>query len=153
VNNSTNPQEYSLVVSKGTQKVGVVNDRAASDTGANLLASPSIEMTGLNEFLRYYNLASIIDSWGLRPYTISFDIKSANISNQSSMTVYGQNGNGVKYGFSVDVPVTTLFVRQSVTVTPVVSSTTEIDSYLSFYGTYSTGNIPTVKNLRVELAN
>lgn len=153
VNSSTNPQEYSLVVSKGTQKAGVVNSRTASNAGADLLSISSLENTGPNEFLRYYNLASTIDSWGLRPYTISFDIKSANISNQSYVQVYAQNGNGAKYAFYATVPVTTSFVRQSVTVTPTNSSSTEVDAYLSFYGTYGTGNVSTVKNLRVELAN
>lgn len=153
INNSTNPQEYSLLVSKNTVRVGVVSSGQVTDDTANLLPTGTTEMTGVNEYLRYQNMVQIIDSWGLRPYIVSFDIKSASVASKALTQVYLQNGSGSKYSFGASVPVTTSYVRQSVTVTPTTSSATEVDAYLSFYGTYGTGNIPTVKNVRVELAN
>jgi prepilin-type N-terminal cleavage/methylation domain-containing protein len=153
VDNTADPQNYSLVASRGSQKVGMVNGGSIDNEGANLIPAGSAEKTGANEYLRYYNIVSVIDNWGLRPYKISFDIKSVDTSKQNYMQVYGQNGNGAKYIFAANVPVTSSFMRQTVTVTPARGSATEVDSYLSFYGTYGSGNVPTVKNLRVELAN
>jgi hypothetical protein len=103
--------------------------------------------------LRYADIAPVIDANGLVPYVISFDIKSANVATKNTINVYQQNGSGAKYSFSVNVPVTTDYVRTAVTVTPTVSNGTLTESWLAFYGTYSTGNIPSVKNVVIELAN
>lgn len=125
--------------------------------GTNLLVKSSLELTSVattnREFLKYADLAPIFDQYGLVEYTISFDIKSDNISTQSTMQVYQQNGSGSKYSFSKSVPVTTEFTRQSITVTPTLSNATMTESWLAFYGTYGTGNAPTVKNVKVEIGN
>lgn len=104
------------------------------------------------EFVQYVDLAPLIDQYGLRKYKITFDIKSASTVSASNVTVYMQNGSGSRYTFSASVPVTTTYARRSVTVTPNGPNTTFTQSILAFYGTYSTGNEPTIKNLRVEPA-
>ena len=122
-------------------------------SNASVIYRSNAERTGLSEFLQYMNMASIIDSQGLKPYQISFDIKSANTSTASVVTLYMQNGSGAKYRFSANIPVTTSYIRRTVTVTPTVWNNSLTDSVLSFYGTYNTGNIPSVKNLEIIQTN
>lgn len=117
-----------------------------------LLFKSPVERTSSNEFLQYVDLAPIIDRYGLRPYKISFDIKSANTATVSSSNMYFQNGSTSRYGgLSIPVPVTTAYVSQSYTFTPVLNNNTVTESWLAFYGTYGSGNIVTVKNMRIEL--
>ena len=80
-----------------------------------------------------------------------FDIKSANISVQSTIKVYMQNGSGSRYYFDVTIPITTSFTRRSVTIAPSLSNASLAQSILAFYGTYGTGNIASVKNVKVEI--
>lgn len=104
--------------------------------------------TSLNEFMQYVDLAPIIDTYGIRQYQLDFDIKSANIGTNSNAMVYQQNGSGARYtGPSVNVPVTTDWVRRSLKFTPVSSNTSLTNSWLAFYGTYGTGNILSVSNV------
>ncbi|TYS66381.1 hypothetical protein FZD47_02525 [Bacillus infantis] len=120
--------------------------------GRNLLLNSAKEVTGTREFVQYADLAPIFNKYGLREYTISFDIKSKNITNRNVMQVYSQNGSGAKYSIgNVNVPVTTEYQRQSVTVTPTIQNASLTQSMLAFYGNYDTGNIPIVKNVKVEL--
>lgn len=108
------------------------------------------EMNHTNEFVQYMDMAPMIDQYGLRKYKISFDIKSASIASANTVRVYMQNGSGSRYYFNVDVPVTTSYQRQTVTVTPTGPNTSWTQSILAFYGTYSTGNRPTIKNVTIE---
>lgn len=112
------------------------------------MTHPEMEKTNSNEYLKYMDIASIIDSYGLVPYTISFDIKS---KVAGSVYVYQQNGSGSKYFFGVDIDVTTSYTRQKVTVTPHVADASLSESWLAFYGTYGTGKIVSVKNVKIEL--
>ena len=104
------------------------------------------------EFVQYMDMAPLIDQYGLRKYKITFDIKSESIASASSVMVYMQNGSGARYSFSASVPVTTSYVKQSVTITPTGPNTSFTQSILAFYGTYSTGNRPTIKNVTIEPA-
>ena len=125
--------------------------------GINLLDYGAIERTSSNEWLRYSDLAPIIDKYGASPqqYTVSFDIKSANVSSASTMAVYMHNGGDFRYkvnpGNAIYVPVTTTYTRQAVTFVPTLVDASVVESYLAFFGTYGTGNIPSVKNVKVEL--
>ncbi|MFS8189476.1 phage tail protein [Rossellomorea marisflavi] len=121
--------------------------------GRNLLQDSAKEVTSSREFVRYADLAPIFDKYGVREYSISFDIKSADISKNNVMQVYMQNGSGAKYSFSQNVIVTDKFTRISITVTPKESNMSLSESWLSFFGRYDTGNIPTVKNVMVEIGN
>lgn len=109
-----------------------------------------MEKTALREYLNYVDIAPYIDEYGLREYKLSFDIKSADTSNRSTIQVYLQNGSGARYSFSRSVPVTQEYTRHEITFTPTLSNASLARSDLSFYGLYDTGNIPTVKNVRLE---
>lgn len=122
-------------------------------TNRNIIYTSPAECISGNEFLQYMDMAPIINQYGLRSYRISFDIKSANTSSASGINVYMQNGSGAKYSFSAPVTVTTSYTRRTVTVTPVVWQGDLTNSILAFYGTYNTGNIPTVKNMEITLAD
>lgn len=154
-NNTSNPQDFSLTESHSNQVYSISQDGSVASGGRNLLANSSIEKTTTtsNEFTQYADLAPIFDSWGITQYTISFDIKSANIASNSNVQVYMQNGSGARYTFGVNVPVTTSYTRKSVTITPVLANASLTQSILAFYGTYGTGNISTIKNVKVEFGN
>lgn len=119
--------------------------------GINLLSGDtSLEKTSVNEFLKYADTAPIFDTYGIREYTISFNIRSADTSARDTMNVYMQNGSGARYVFNVSVPVSNSYTRQSITVTPSLVNASLSQSMLAFYGTYGTGNIPSVKNVKIE---
>jgi|GEM_PF-668522 len=154
VNNSSNIQTFILNASKDSQSYSVGNNNAVANGGINLLTGDtSVEKSSGNEFTQYYDLAPIFDAYGLKQYTISFDIKSANTSVQNTMQVYLQNGSGARHGFFGSVPVTTSYSRQSATATPYLENSSLTQSILAFYGTYGTGNRASVKNVKVEIGS
>ncbi len=114
-----------------------------------------VEVTSVNEFMKYSDLAPYLDANGLRKYRIEFDIKSANPTVRNTMTVYFQNGSGTRYsGLNATIPVTTAYTHQSLTFTPVLSNAALTQAFLAFYGgPYGNGNIPTVKDVEVYLAD
>lgn len=122
--------------------------------GRNLvLNSRSNFYTPTTEFMTTLDLEPVFEKYGLIEYTISFDIKSLKPNATGSMQVYTQNGNGMKSIFMSNVTgLTTEFQRKSVTVTPVRSTfTNETKSMLAFYGVYNTGNIPVVRDVKIEI--
>jgi phage minor structural protein len=127
--------------------------------GRNLLLDSETEKTrepgGTQvEFLQYADIAPIIKEHGFIEYTISFDIKSADVSQSNSIAIYCQNGNGTLHSIGYNyITVTTDYERHHITVTPVIQNEEETQSYLAFYGTYGTGNIPFVKNVKIEKGN
>jgi prepilin-type N-terminal cleavage/methylation domain-containing protein len=150
--NAGNPPTFTVTADKNGQFFSIGGNNAASVGGQNLLTGDtSVTRTSADEFVQYYDLAPIFDGYGIRQYTISFDIKSANITTKNTTQVYMQNGSGQRYSFVVFVPVTTSYVRQSITVTPALTSPGVAQSILAFYGTYGTGNISSVKNVKVEI--
>jgi prepilin-type N-terminal cleavage/methylation domain-containing protein len=155
VDNTSSPAYYYINAKYGTSnfRLGSDDPTPVATSGTKVLFVSTPEQTGANEFLKFVDLAPTIDANGLISYTISFDIKSANTSTKNTATVYQQNGSGAKYTFSATVPVTTSYTHQVVTVTPTSWMATETQSWLAFYGTYSTGNILSVKNVVVEKTN
>lgn len=150
--NTASLSDFTITAINNSQIYSMSQSGAFLTGGRNLLAGDtSIEKTSTNEFAQYYDLAPIFDNYGIRQYTISFDIKSADISVRNTMNVYMQNGSGSRYTFMKTVPITTEYARQSVTVTPSLTSPGVVKSMLAFYGTYGTGNKPFVKNVKVEL--
>lgn len=109
------------------------------------------EITSGNEFVQYVDLAPLIDTYGLRKYQISFDVKSADTTTRNTVSMYMQNGSGARYTFSAIVPVTTSYQHQTAIVTPSGPNVGVTQSILAFYGVYGTGNRVTVKNLSIEL--
>lgn len=133
-NNSSNPQSYEIG-SLGTSQFYYSSNKESYSGG---------------EFMMYSDLAPIVDKYGLVSYKLTFDIKSANVSSQNTMSVYFQNGSGARYNFGISVPVTTSYVTQTVTFTPTGPYSSFTQSMLAFYGTYGTGNYPSVRNVRMQ---
>lgn len=120
---------------------------------SQFIYTSSAVKTGSSEFMQYIDLAPMIDRYGLTKYQLSFDIKSASTANASSVNVYFQNGNGARYGgLSVGVGVTTSYSHHVIDFTPSMNDSSMTASILAFYGTYSTGNIPTVKDVQIQFA-
>jgi prepilin-type N-terminal cleavage/methylation domain-containing protein len=149
--NSASSQSFVVNAVNGSQLYVSGQNGATVAAGQNLLPNSAVERTGVNEFLQYADMAPIIDSWGMLQYTISFDIKSANTSSAGNVQVYMQNGSGAKYTFEVTIPVTTTYTRRSVTVVPSMQNATLTQSILAYYGYYGSGNILSVKNVKIEL--
>lgn len=105
------------------------------------------------EFLNNQNwdMAPIFDTYGANvPYTLSFDLKS---DIAGGISVYSQNGSGTKYNIGqTTVSATTEFQRFSLVIVPQLQTNTnpQTQALLAFYGTYNTGRIPTVRNLKLE---
>lgn len=120
----------------------------------SFLYTSTIEATNDREFVRYADLAPILDKYGLVNYKLSFDIKSADTSSQSTVRLYFQNGTGARYSITGQaIPVSTEYSRHDTTFKPNLIEPSTAESWLSFYGTYNTGNIPTIKNVTLELAD
>lgn len=105
-----------------------------------------------------YDLTPIYETYGLdQLYTLSFDLKSKDITNSNQISVYPEPADPPpsKYIFPYTVlTVTTDFKRYSVTFKPTRSSNANATlSRIAVYGTYNTGNIPVIKNLKLELGN
>jgi len=129
VGTNTSSPTYCLTATNSGQRYTISQDGSSVAGSCNLLQNSSTEKTGGNEFLQYADLAPIFGQYGLVPYT-------------------------PRYNFGwISVPVSTSYTRQSITVTPVLSDATLTQSILSFYGTYGTGNISTVKNVKVSLGS
>jgi hypothetical protein len=105
-----------------------------------------------------YDLTPIYETYGLdQLYTLSFDLKSKDITNGSQISVYPEPADPPisKYIFPYTVlTVTTDFKRYSITFKPTRSSNANATlSRIAVYGIYNTGNIPVIKNLKLELGN
>lgn len=109
-----------------------------------------MEKTGFREYVNYVDIAPYIDEYGLREYKLSFDIKSADTSQRNIVVAYLQNGSNTKYSFRREVIVAEEYTHHEITFTPTLTNPAIVRSDLSFYGLYDTGNIPTVKNVRLE---
>lgn len=133
-------------------------------TGKNLIddSSKQIEggINGLNEFIKYTDIAPIIDKYGTGDYTLSFDLKSKNTSKSSTMVAYCQNGVYAKYILSYNgsndgiyFNATTEWKRYNFPIQIKYKNIDQKESILAFYGIYNTGNYPIVKNVQLEYGN
>lgn len=120
--------------------------------GLNLLIGSEKTVEGTNEFLQYMDIAPVFDEYGIENwYAISFDIKTSLEGEGLRALVYCQNGSKSKFDIEETyVPVTSSFTRQSFFFKPRVKDSTEKTSMLAFYGNYETGNILSVKNVKIE---
>lgn len=122
--------------------------------GTNLVRNARFEYPiQPREFLQTIDLSPIIESHPLgTKFSISFDLKSADTSNNNVIHVYCQNGSASEYSIgSHPFQVTTEYQRFKIEgVTPEIQTASETKSLLAFYGTYNTGNFPIVRNIKVE---
>jgi hypothetical protein len=149
----------------GTAPMDMVKVELVEDTGdewgRNLLPNSEEEKTNDGsqwrlEFLRTYDLAPIFEEYGLdREYSLSFELKSADISKNNRIQVYMQSGSGTKYNFINKIVEVTeeyqRFVFEGLKPTEGIGEYNT--AHLSFYGTYDTGNIPIVRKIKLELGS
>ncbi|RXK19099.1 phage tail spike protein [Macrococcus sp. DPC7161] len=126
----------------------------------NLLLDSARERTSTGTSNREFvyteiDLSPIIDKYGLaQDYTISFDLRSADTTNKNVIQVYPYPGapNPNEYLFPVKYfTVTTTYQRFNFTFRPTLNDATRSTTKISLYGTYGTGNIPYIRNVKVEL--
>ena len=107
------------------------------------------EYYSTNEYVRTIDCAPIIDQYGVeQKYRIEFELKTE-IS--GDVIVYFQNGSTSKYRISEVVNATAEFQKYILEVEPELYDVNEIEAYLSFYGEYGSGVIPTVRCIRFEV--
>ena len=119
--------------------------------GKNLLKNSHVEKTGTREYIQYADLTPIFDEYGMGIYTFSFDLKSEKAGLMKAYTA-DRVDTDRKYDFPVKVlHVTTEYKRYSMTVevTKPENCTGNVTS-LAFYGSYDSGRVPSVKNVKVE---
>jgi hypothetical protein len=111
------------------------------------------EQTGANEHMYWKGSKAVPNSaYSRGQVTISFDIKIAAVTS-GVVTVYSSN-DSPGYGFNTSISgVTTEYTRRYVVVTPSLITPGASGSNLEFYGVYGTGQIPSVKNVKIELGN
>lgn len=164
--NSTNPSDYTWSLIRGndgeTSHIHTAyawssdgTDRFTKDyPNENLFVKSRAERTGSREFVNSpdWDMAPIIDKYGLdREYSVSFDLKS---KVAGGINVYSQNGSGTRYDIgSKTIQATTEYKRYSHTFRPTASNMEMNQAMLAFYGTYGSGRIPFVKNVKFELGN
>ena len=120
------------------------------------------EWTSNGEFTRTVDLAGIIDERGLdQRYTLTFDIKTEDNTNRDNIIVYIQNGLNNRYELKVDdsnswycviYDVNTewkTYTIENVYFDKDTHFDSEVNAYLAFYGIYGTGNISSVKNIKL----
>lgn len=114
--------------------------------GRNLLLDSATERIGANEYLPVPIFDVLIANIG-KELTFSFDLKA---SSAGPIDVYALGSFNIGYRA---VEATTSYQRFSFTITPEILETPQTWSDWSFYGTYGTGRIPTVRNLQIEPGN
>lgn len=155
---------WDLQVELGDKKTPWRKPIADSKLSPNLLENSQKEVTKFeweenNEFITFADLAPIFDSYGIVPYTISFDIKSQDTSKKSTIDVFCASSKPInkaeKYSIgSSTIDVSTNYERRYITVTPQLSGSSSKTAWLAFDGgDTTTNNAPSVKNVKVELGN
>lgn len=105
--------------------------------------------TSSNEYAAVCNTLPIFNTYGLVPYTVSFDIKAAVAH---SFNIYATSGSNPKYTFTAkSINVTTEWQHITYTFTPRISTESGTWSRISVYGTYGSGAIVSLRNVKLEL--
>jgi len=128
-------------------KVGGVNVVANSEAPRTSTAATS------REYLMYERskeLKAFYDENLDKPVTISFEIS---VPVAGSVQVYSSNGSAHIFSSSVSVTKANEFQKYEVTVFPKIHTGSTTESTIEFYGTYTTGRIPTIRRLQIEAGN
>lgn len=121
--------------------------------GRNLLELSNIEKVGASEYLEYCNTTSCFNKHGVGQYMLSFDL-TADVA--GTVLVYSTPNNLSTFKYIFDpsnITATTSYQRFSIPINVTVSNPSSVLSSLSFYGTYGSGRIVHVKNVKIELGN
>ncbi|EPX6842835.1 interleukin-like EMT inducer domain-containing protein [Acinetobacter baumannii] len=115
--------------------------------GVNLFTGGAVERKGATEYFAYARSLELSEIYALGEITISFDIK---VTVAGPVRVYSAN-QLTMWGFSTELAdVKTEWERRSVTVTPRRTANAAGPSMLEFFGTYNTGRLIHVKNVKIE---
>ena len=128
--------------------------------GGELLRKDGTMSSGKDsEFLRYADLAPIFERFDTdQTYTLSFEVKSLDTTNQQTMLAYMQTGRGSKYRFIYQyVPVSEEeFTKYEFTglKARLDENSTYDTAHLAFFGgmtndDYGNGNVPVVRNVKL----
>jgi phage minor structural protein len=116
------------------------------DVGAtNLLEDSERERTSTSEYIGV-RIYEILEAHPGKELTFSFDLKSAIAGD---IAVYALGDYNINYLY---FPATNEFQRFSYTLTPVKTGSAGWADW-SFYGVYSSGKIPTIRRLKIEIGN
>lgn len=120
---------------------------AAIESSGNLLDNTLAERKGTSEFMSYADIASVIDTYGVGKYTLSFDLKAATAGN---MGVY-MSGTA-KYTFLQEiVAVGTEYKRYTLHLDMTTNVASASSAMLSFFGgKYGNGVVPSVRKVRLS---
>lgn len=125
--------------------------------GVNIVANSEAPRTATTETSREYllyerskELKAFYDENLDKPITISFDI-SVPIAGQ--VQVYSANGSAHFFATTITVTKPNEYQNFAITVFPKLGTANVIESTIEFYGTYSTGRIPTIRKLQIEAGN
>ena len=118
----------------------------------NLLPNPELEKTGANEYLPYAYVQDIIDTYGTGSYSISFELK---LAIAGEFRCYTQDTSARKYTWTNRTfQGTTEYKRYSYILDDIsLYDDNYTNNRISFYATYETGKIPTVKNVQITQNN
>lgn len=122
----------------------------------NYLSNPT-QTFNSNEFQQYYDLCSIFETYGLVPYSLSFDMRA---NKAGGVYWYMQNGSYTKYQFvSISLNATTEWQKFKIeNATPYgpdpswqAYTPSDNRAILATYTGYGSGVYPQVKNMQLEL--
>lgn len=99
-----------------------------------------------NEFLRTIDCAEVFDTYSNSSFELEFEICA---TKPGEVLVYQQNGAGYRYTFRHKISVTEEYTKFRLVVEPVLVDETVKESYLSFYGEYGSGVVPTVRDISI----
>ncbi len=121
-----------------------------------ILYSYELEKSGTNEYLQNFDMAPYFNKYGTdTTYHLEFDMKSANTSKNNVIEVYSYQPSIAKYymvGGAKKYNVTTSYKHFSFDFKVGLNKNSSQNvTYLSFFGNYSTGNVPHVKNLKLSI--
>lgn len=104
--------------------------------------------TSSNEFVRTIDCSPIFDE---NPEGTAYKIKFELMSQKDGdILVYQQNGSNYRYTFSEVVRSTNKWTQYEIEVIPDLIDENVKASFLSFYGEYGTGVIPSVRYIEIQ---
>lgn len=128
--------------------------------GRNLLLNSDKEYTNSSKTQRAEfvviddkNLSELFDKHGVGIYTFSFDLKSADTSKSSKVSIYPYPSEQPinEYTFSYQTfNITKEYKRYSFTCNVEHKNPTLSKTLMVLYGNYDTGNIPFIRNIKIE---
>ncbi|MGC7561318.1 hypothetical protein [Pasteurella sp. PK-2025] len=131
------------------QSIEDLKGKIGGSGGLNLLDDSEKEVTALDEYIVFRRSPELKKLILNKTVTLSFDIK---VAVAGDVTVYSSNQSGVKFYQQVNLSQANKWERKSITVTPRPHDSTpdNPNATIEFFGTYNTGRIITIRNVKLE---